>query len=89
MDELKRQYDSLLARENKAETYLDDNTIPYSERKKWIPQFRAILDEMSKILSRLPPSTSQERLNGFKTDQKASQGYFRYERGASHEYGGH
>ena len=69
LQELMKQYNEILAREVKAQKYLDDNTKTIEEREKWIPEYRNILLELSGIfidITKLGRKiTPEEAANGF------------------------
>lgn len=67
-DELKRQYNELLAREQRAETWIDDPRRTEGEYLKWLPTFQKILTGLNEILNKigLRNTTENERINGFK-----------------------
>lgn len=49
MDDLKIEYNKLLASEKKGEAYLNDDSIPGEERDKHIQRFRDIAKGLSKV----------------------------------------
>lgn len=66
-DELKRQYNELLAREKRAEQWIDDSGRTELEYLKWLPTFQKILTGLNEILNKIGVNntTENERLNGF------------------------
>jgi len=65
LSELKQQYNEVLAREKKAEVYLDNESIPYERRLKWYAEFVKILRKMNDLLALIGPCSREERINGF------------------------
>lgn len=47
---LKQEYNKLIKRVEVGSKYLDDNTIPVSEREAKVPAFRKIIDRLNAIL---------------------------------------
>ena len=62
--ELKRTYNTLLGREQKAEKYL--NNANEKQFKKWLPEFNNIIRSLSSLMYQIPNITNNEILNGFK-----------------------
>ena len=68
--ELKKAYNVLIAREKKAEKYLDDWNIPQSKKDGWLPEFAKITECLSMLMSDYKKLTGEEMsddnvLNGF------------------------
>ncbi|NLU27089.1 MAG: hypothetical protein GXX00_08100 [Hungateiclostridium thermocellum] len=67
--ELKREYNKLLKRYNAGSAYMDDNTIPLSEREARIPDFQRIVKKLDTILYLFKQNgvsyTDDEVLHGF------------------------
>ncbi len=63
--ELKRKYNELLAREKKAEKYIDDPARTPKEIEKWMPEYRRILAELNELLGRIGTCTAKEVCYGF------------------------
>lgn len=63
---LKREYNELLKREAKAETYLNDNSIPLETREKYIGEYKKILDRLNELLRLIGRYKREEILEGFK-----------------------
>ena len=63
--ELKKEYNTLLARVNKAEAYLNDANIPVDERLKWGPLYNELCIQLGAILQQLGGFTGDEWCNGF------------------------
>lgn len=51
--ELKQEYNSLLLREAKAEIYLEDESIPVTEREKWQPEYKKIVDRLNELITQI------------------------------------
>ena len=70
MRELKKQYNALLIRHNRAASFLDDDAIPAEEREQHIPAFRQIIADMEGILKDIKAkgheASETEILHGFK-----------------------
>ncbi|MFA5880585.1 MAG: hypothetical protein WC834_00190 [Eubacteriales bacterium] len=66
MNDVKRDYNELLAREKKAEGYLDNPDILLGKRENWLPEFQKILNGLNECLMKIGDYTSDEVLNGFK-----------------------
>lgn len=66
LDELKRQYNKLLAREKKGEEYLDDTGRTEEEYLKWLPEFQKITNRLNALLKQIGSFTAKEVLHGFK-----------------------
>lgn len=70
MKELKKQYNALLMRHNRAASFLDDDNIPAEEREQHIPAFRQIIADMEAILKSIKAkgqeASETEILQGFK-----------------------
>lgn len=71
--DLKKHYNTLIKRYKAGSKYLDNNSIPLKERKKWIKEYRDIMEiiggflrEFKKIGVRV---TEDEIFNGFKLDK--------------------
>ena len=62
--ELKRRYNTLLGREQKAEKYL--NNANEKQFKKWLPEYNNIIRSLSGLMYQIPEITHDEILNGFK-----------------------
>ena len=73
MKELKKKYNALLKRHNRASDFFDDNSIPIVERKRHIQAFREIIEEMESVLKYINckgySPTEKEMLEGFKLRQ--------------------
>lgn len=70
MKELKKQYNALLIRHNRAASFLDDDAIPAEEREQHIPAFKQIIADMEAILKGIKAkgqeASETEILQGFK-----------------------
>ena len=68
--QLKRHYNTTLGRYEKAARVMEDNSIPLEKRITWVPNFRAIIEELGAIIKDFEnfniPFTEDEALNGFK-----------------------
>lgn len=67
----KQEYNKLLAREKKAELYLEDFKVSQVDKDKWMPKFVEITEQLSKFMREYKKITGQEMqdnevLNGFK-----------------------
>lgn len=68
---LKQDYNALLTREQKAEKYLEDNSIELETRFKWLPAFEKITIDLSMFMRQYVAYTNtnmsdKEVLEGFK-----------------------
>lgn len=74
---LKKRYNKLLAIENEAGDWLDNNDIPLHIRDEKIPAFRKIIDSLNLILRELKQkgveATEDEILNGFKIESEVKE----------------
>lgn len=70
-NELKRQYNKLLIREQRAEQWIDAPSRTEQEYLKWLPEFQKILNGLNEILNKIGVSntTENERSYGFKRIQ--------------------
>ena len=69
MDTLRKQYNELLAREKKAENFLNKATDEQYE--KWLPEFQNIIIQLSTLIGKIEKEegrklTQNEALEGFK-----------------------
>lgn len=68
----KKQYNILLARWQKAEIYMENETIKYEHRLKYADELYELLQKMNYILDKLQelniPYTEQEILHGFQME---------------------
>ena len=66
----KEEYNKLLAREKKAESYLMDERVPVEEREKWLPEYLRIVQQLGHMIYEYTQQgfniTVDEELNGFK-----------------------
>jgi len=67
MNKLKLKYNFLLKRLKKAIIFLDDNEIEISEREKFVPAYRKLVDDMQELLFQIGKwnYTTEHILNGF------------------------
>ena len=65
LTELQQKYNELLAREKKAEAYIDDPHRTPAEIEKWMPEYQKILTELNDILGRIGNCTALEVCYGF------------------------
>ena len=68
--ELKKAYNILIAREKKAEKYLDNWDIPQYKKDGWLPEFAKITECLSMLMADYKKLTGEEMkdrnvLNGF------------------------
>ena len=66
---MKKEYNHLLERIEKAEKWFDRQDIDYSEKLKQYDNFKAILNKAEKVLSKIKKQeevTSEQINNGFK-----------------------
>jgi hypothetical protein len=72
--QLKRHYNTTLGRYYKAAPIMDDNSIPLEKRIKWVPNFRAIIQELNAIIKDFEQFdvsyTDDQILNGFELEEK-------------------
>jgi hypothetical protein len=62
---LKQQYNDLLVKINKAIVYMD-SAIPKTEKERWQPKFKALIDEANDLIKQIGDVTEIEILEGFK-----------------------
>ena len=66
----KEEYNKLLAREKKAESYLMDERVPIEEREKWLASYGAIVKQLGQMIYEYKKAgnefTVDEQMNGFK-----------------------
>jgi len=70
IDELKQAYNVLIAREKKAEKFLEDNSYTIEKRDSWIPEFNNITVLLSTLMHKYKEITGEDMkddnvLNGF------------------------
>jgi hypothetical protein len=69
---LKKQYNILLKRHNRATEYLDDMSKSINDREKWLPEYKTILQKLNSILGELKglgiKVTDDEIIDGFEVD---------------------
>ncbi|WP_291636621.1 hypothetical protein [Clostridium sp.] len=68
---MKQDYNILIQREQKAEKYLENNSIAQATRDKWLPAFNELTIDLSMLLQQYKAYTGEEMpihnvLNGFK-----------------------
>jgi len=72
IDELKREYNSFIARIKKGERYLDKIEVPVDEREKWIPAFKYLIDNCNRLINTFEhygvSMTDEEIREGFKME---------------------
>lgn len=70
MTELKQQYNKLIKLQLKAAEYLDNDSIPYEEREKRIPEYQELLGKLSALFSEIKRQgityTQDDLFSGFK-----------------------
>ena len=66
MNELKQQYNNLLARYNGAESYIDSKERTPEEVEKWLPEFCRIVKQLCALLNKIGEHTADEAVHGFK-----------------------
>lgn len=66
----KEEYNKLLAREKKAESYLNDENLPREEHDKWQPKYMEIVYKLGQMIYEYKKAgnefTVDEQMNGFK-----------------------
>ena len=66
----KEEYNKLLAREKKAESYLMDERVPIEEREKWLVAYGTIVKQLGQMIYEYKKAgnefTVDEQMNGFK-----------------------
>ncbi len=76
---MKRDYNKLVARQKKAEKYLDDGSIPIREREEHIPLFLDIIRQLDEIFNSLKSMnvscTDNEILEGFELKERDTKAY--------------
>ena len=65
-----KKYNALLQREQKAEKFLNDDTVDISKREKWLPEYEKIVLELGKMIHEYKKMTgsdmpTEEILNGY------------------------
>ena len=64
---LKKKYNTVLQREQKACLYLNNKNINLvTVEESYIPEYQKITKELSEIMNMIPDATKQELLTGFK-----------------------
>lgn len=65
--DLRLQYNTLLAREQKGEKYLDDPIRTPEEIEKWTPEFQKILAGLNRLIDEIGITNciTEERMHGF------------------------
>ena len=63
---LKKQFNALLTRCNKAEKYINAPERTEEELEKWMPEFMNIIAQLSFLLEEIGVHTEDEAINGFK-----------------------
>ena len=65
----KEEYNKLLAREKKAESYLMDERVPIEERKKWLASYGTIVKQLGQMIYEYKKAghefTVDQQMNGF------------------------
>lgn len=61
----KKEYNIQLERFHKAERFFEDESIPYSQKEKFLPDYQKLLEGLNKLLKKVGPYTSKEILEGF------------------------
>ena len=64
--DIKREYNQILEREQKAEVYFDRQEIPQEEKEKHIPEYKKILYQLNNLLKVISRYAKDEILHGFK-----------------------
>jgi len=64
-EQLKLEYNQLLARELKAEEYLSGPDRTLEEVEKWLPKFNQVCMDLSSILDQIGTYTHREAVTGF------------------------
>ena len=66
----KEEYNNLLAREKKAESYLMDERVPIEEREKWLASYGTIVKQLGQMIYEYKKAgnefTVDQQMNGFK-----------------------
>ena len=65
-----KKYNALLLREQKAEKFLNDDTVDIAKKEKWLPEFLKIEKELSLMIKEYKTMTgenmpTEEILNGY------------------------
>lgn len=66
LTDLKKQFNALLERCDKAEKYIDAPERTAQELAKWEPEFVKIIAQLSALLEKIGVHTEDEAINGFK-----------------------
>jgi poly(A) polymerase Pap1 len=71
LEEFKKRYNEILAREKKAEVFFENPEISQERKEKWLPKFNEITMELSKMMKHYKELTGTEMkdneiFNGFK-----------------------
>ena len=66
----KEEYNKLLAREKKAESYLMDERVPIEEREKWLASYGTIVKQLGQMIYEYKKAGNEfavdQQMNGFK-----------------------
>ena len=77
MKDLKAKYNKVLLNYYRAADYMDNQEVPVKTREKHIPRFKAIIDELNRLLKIFREGginySDTEALNGFYLDDKVVQ----------------
>jgi len=61
----KKEYNIQLDRFHKAERFFEDESIPYSQKEKFLPDYQKLLIGLSKLLRKIGTYTPKEVMEGF------------------------
>ena len=61
----KKEYNKQLDRFYKAERFFEDESIPYSQKEKFLPDYQKLLIGLSKLLRKIGAYTPKEVMEGF------------------------
>lgn len=61
----KKEYNIQLDRFHKAERFFEDESIPYSQKEKFLPDYQKLLIGLSKLLRKIGVYTPKEVMEGF------------------------
>lgn len=65
VSQAKKEYNIQLERFHKAERFFEDESISYSQKEKFLPDYQKLLIGLSKLLRKIGAYTPKEVMEGF------------------------